>query len=108
MPTTTLPPPTTTLAPGASTTTLPPGPAERPTGLVAGGIYDAFVTAGAEPGIARCTADALLAVTPEDQLLAKGIATRPPSAESEALVAAAANACGVPADVQQTVRDANG
>src|SRR5690606_28339128 len=63
----TLPPvttaaPTTSLAPDV---TLPPGPAERPTGLVAGVFYDTLVGAGVEPGVARCAADDLIATTPE-------------------------------------------
>jgi hypothetical protein len=122
--TTTVPPTTTTVATatggssttaGASTTaasvaptTLPPGPPSKPATLVAGAVYDAFVAAGAPPGQARCTADALVKKTPEDQLIAKGIATRPPSAEAAALVAEAANACGVPADVQAKVSAASG
>ncbi len=108
LPTTTTTPPTTALPPGATTTTLPPGVAERPDGLVAGALYDAFVAAGAEAGVARCTADALLATTPEDQLLAAGIASTPPSPAATALVAAAANACGVSPEIQAAVSEASG
>ena len=108
LPTTTTTPPTTALPPGATTTTLPPGPAERPDGLVAGALYDAFVAAGAEGGVARCTADALLAATPEDQLLAAGIASTPPSPAAAALVATAATACGVTPEIQAAVSAASG
>jgi uncharacterized protein len=100
--------PTTTTLPGATTTTLAAGPAVKPEGLVAGAVYDLFVTAGADPGVARCTADALLATTSETDLLAKGIASRPPSPEATALVAAAANACGVPQAVQAAASAASG
>jgi uncharacterized protein len=102
--TTTAPPPTT----GAPGDTLPPGPAERPGGLVAGAVYDAFSGAGAEPGVARCTADALLAVTPEPELLALGIASQPPTPEAAALVADAAAACGVPPEVSAAVAAGSG
>jgi hydrophobe/amphiphile efflux-3 (HAE3) family protein len=94
--TTTQAPPPETVAPGD---TLPPGPAERPGGLVAGALFDALTAAGADPGVARCTADDLLATTSEPDLLALGIASSPPSAEATALVAAAAQRCGVPAEV---------
>lgn len=101
---------TTTAAPDESTTTtepppttLPPGPAERPTTLVGGGIYDAYVAAGAEPGVARCTADALLAETSEADLLTMGIANQPIPDDVRDLIGAAAEACGVPADVRAIV-----
>jgi hypothetical protein len=86
---------TTTLAPGATTTTLPPGPPERPSGLVAGAFFDALTGAGVDPGVARCAADALLAKTSEADLLAKGVANTPRPAEVDALLAEAARACGV-------------
>ena len=84
--------PTTSLAPDA---TLPPGPAERPTGLIAGVFYDALVAVGVDSGIARCSADDLLAVTPEADLMAMGIANNPRPAEVNALLTAAAARCGV-------------
>ena len=99
---------TGTSAAPAATTTLPAGPAQKPATLVAGAIYDAFVAAGAPPGVARCTADALVAKTAEDQLITAGIALRPPSAEAAQLVAQAADACGVTADVQAKVSAAAG
>lgn len=70
-------------------------PTERPTGLVAGGLYDAFVAGGIDPAAARCTADALLATTSEADLLAMGIASNPRPAEVDALIQAAADSCGV-------------
>jgi hydrophobe/amphiphile efflux-3 (HAE3) family protein len=93
----TLPPvttaaPTTTLATGA---TLPPGPAERPSGLVAAAFYDALVSAGVDPGQARCAADDLLAGRTEADLLAMGIASVPRPPEVDALLAASATRCGV-------------
>lgn len=109
-PTTEVPP--TTEAPaddGGPTTTLPPGPPERPDGLVAGALFDAYVAAGADPGVARCLADTLILGagsiegTPETELLALGIANDPPGAEAAALVAAAADACGVPEEVSEAV-----
>ena len=101
-------PSTGTSAAPPAVTTLPPGPPEKPTTLVAGAIYDAFVAAGASPGVARCTADALVGKTAEDQLITAGIALRPPSAEAAQLVAQAADACGVTAEVQARVRTAAG
>ncbi len=101
------PPPTTTIAEETTTqppaTTLPPGPPERPTGLVAGAVYDAYVAAGADPGVARCTADALLAGTSEADLLAMGIANQPMPGDVRDLIAAAAEACGVPPEVRAAV-----
>jgi uncharacterized protein len=85
---------------GATTTSGVPlptpvtdGGTERPAGLVGGGVYDLYVGVGVDPAIARCTADTLLAVTPEADLLALGIATGAP--EAAALVEQAALACGV-------------
>jgi hydrophobe/amphiphile efflux-3 (HAE3) family protein len=98
----TVPPPTTapptTEAPAAGDT-LPPGPAERPGGLVAGAIYDAFAGAGVDPGVARCAADELVTRTPEADLLALGIAGDPRPPEASALIVEAALACGVPQEV---------
>ena len=100
----TLPPPTTAPPPGAATTvtlvatgdTLPPGPPEKPAGLVAGTFFDTLTGAGVDPGVARCAADTLVGTTPEADLLAMGIASSPrPDAVNE-LLAAAALACGVP------------
>jgi hypothetical protein len=85
-------PPTTSLAPDA---TLPPGPAERPSGLVAGAFYDGLVAVGVDPGVARCSADDLLATASEADLLAKGIASVPRPAEVNALLDTSAKRCGV-------------
>ena len=84
--------PTTTLATGE---TLPPGPASKPDGLVAGVFYDALVKAGVEPGVANCSAVNLVTTTPESDLLAMGIASVPRPAEVNALLDAAAQQCGV-------------
>ena len=91
-PPTTAPPSTTSLPPGD---TLPAGPTDRPTGLVAGAVYDLFVGVGVDPGIARCTADDLLATTSEPDLLGLGIASQPPPPEVTALVDASAKRCGI-------------
>ena len=103
----TLPPPTTmppstvasTTPPGVSAepaTTLPPGPAERPTGVVAGLFWDALTTkGGVDPGVARCAADQLTNTTPEGQLLAMGIASTPRPTEVEALLLSAGTSCGI-------------
>jgi hypothetical protein len=85
-------PPTTSLAPDA---TLPPGPAEKPSGLVAGVFYDGLVAAGVDPGMARCAADDLIATTSEPDLIAMGIAQVPRPAEVNALLDGAAKRCGV-------------
>jgi preprotein translocase subunit SecF len=85
-------PPTTSLAPDS---TLPPGPAERPTGLVAGVFYDGLVAVGVDQGVARCAADDLIATTSEADLLAMGIASVPRPAEVNALLDGAAKRCGV-------------
>lgn len=85
-------PPTTSLAPDA---TLPPGPAERPSGLVAGAFYDGLTAVGVDPGVARCAADDLLATTTEADLLAMGIASSPRPPEVNALLETAAKRCGV-------------
>jgi hypothetical protein len=74
---------------------LPPGPPEKPTGLVAGVFYDGLVNVGVAPGMARCAADDLLATTPEAQLLALGIATVPRPAAVNTLLETAAKRCGV-------------
>ena len=103
----TLPPsttaaPTTTADPNASTTTLaaaatlPPGPAEKPAGLVAGTFYDALTgKGGVAPGVARCAADELISTTPEAQLLEMGIAQNPRPDAVNQLLTAAATRCGV-------------
>ncbi len=91
-PPTTTPPPTTALATGD---TLPPGPAERPAGLVAGAFWDGLVGVGTDPGIARCAADDLLAGTSEAELLALGIASVPRPAEVNTLLEDSAKRCGV-------------
>ncbi|HEX3089721.1 MAG TPA: hypothetical protein VHQ23_13790, partial [Ilumatobacteraceae bacterium] len=75
--------------------TLPPGPAERPTGLVAGVFYDTLVGVGVDPGMARCAADDLLGNTSEADLLALGIAAVPRPPEVDALLDASAERCGV-------------
>ncbi len=92
IPPSTTTPPTTSLAPDA---TLPPGPAERPTGLVAGAFYDGLVAVGVDPGVARCSADDLVATTPEADLLAMGIASTPRPDEVNALLEDSAKRCGV-------------
>ena len=74
---------------------LPAGPAERPSGLVAGVFYDGLVAVGVDAGVARCAADDLIATTPEADLLAKGIANNPRPAEVDALLNEAAVRCGV-------------
>ena len=84
--------PTTTLAVGD---TLPPGPAERPSGLVGGAFYDALVGAGVDAGAARCAADDLLATTSEAELLALGIASSPRPPEVDALLQQAGANCGL-------------
>ena len=98
--TATVPPtaaPGETLAPTTTpaATTLPPGPAVRPTGLVAGAFWDGLVAVGVDKGVARCAADELLATKSEADLLALGIANVPRSAEVNALLDAAAKRCGV-------------
>ena len=101
LPTTTTAPPTT--APGAdrpgldrpTASTLPPGPPERPAGLVAGLFWDALTGAGVDPGVARCAADDLIATTPEADLLTMGIAGTPRPPEVDALLAAAGARCGI-------------
>jgi hypothetical protein len=103
--TTTVKGPTTTSKGGATTvvttttapapTTLPPGPPERPIGLVGGLFWDALTQAGVDPGVARCAADTLVTTTPEADLIAIGIANKPRPPEVDALIAAAALACGV-------------
>jgi hydrophobe/amphiphile efflux-3 (HAE3) family protein len=92
IPPSTTTPPTTSLAPDA---TLPPGPPEKPTGLIGGVFYDGLVAVGVEPGVARCAADDLLATTPEAQLLAMGIATVPRPAAVNALLDTSAKRCGI-------------
>jgi hydrophobe/amphiphile efflux-3 (HAE3) family protein len=97
-PATTAPPPTApgeTAPGGAADTTLAPGPAERPAGLVGGAFYDALVGAGVDAGVARCAADDLIATTPEADLLAMGVASVPRPAEVNALLEAAGLRCGV-------------
>ena len=102
----TLPPPTTAPPAGSATTvtlvptgsTLAPGPAERPSGLVAGTFYDALTGVGVAAGVARCAADTLVGTTPEPDLIAMGIANTPRPAAVDALLAQAALACGVSQD----------
>ena len=85
-------------------TTLPPGPPERPDGLVAGTLYDAYVAQGADPGVTRCMTDALLDTTPEADLIALGIANPDgPSEQTVTLIADAADACGMPPDISAAV-----
>jgi hydrophobe/amphiphile efflux-3 (HAE3) family protein len=84
--------PTTTLEVGV---TLPPGPAERPSGLVAGVFYDTLTAAGVDPGVARCAADDLLATTSEPDLLALGIAETPRPPAVDDLLRQAATNCGI-------------
>jgi hydrophobe/amphiphile efflux-3 (HAE3) family protein len=95
--TTTALPPGVTLAPGETlpVDTLPPGPPERPTGLVAGVFYDTLVGVGADPGVARCAADDLIATTSEPDLIALGIANTPRPDAVNALLDASAKRCGV-------------
>jgi hypothetical protein len=62
---------------------------------VAGLFWDALTAAGVDAGVARCAADDLLATTPEDELLAMGIANTPRPAEVDALLAAAGGRCGI-------------
>lgn len=91
-------PPSTTVAPTTSLATgdtLPPGPAERPTGLVAGAFFDGLTAVGVDAGIARCAADDLLANTSEADLLGMGIAESPRPPEVNALLDASATRCGV-------------
>ncbi len=91
-------PPSTTVAPTTTLEvgdTLPPGPAERPSGLIAGVFYDTLTGVGVDPGVARCAADDLLAGTSEADLLAMGIADSPRPAEVNDLLDLAATNCGV-------------
>lgn len=104
-PPTTTPPSTTELAVGD---TLPAGPIDRPTGLVAGAFWDALTGAGADPGIARCAADDLLTNTSEADLLAMGIASVPRPAEVNALLDASAKRCGVTQDQLDAAAAAGG
>jgi hypothetical protein len=110
-PATTLPPTTTAAAgapapsetaPGESApppaSTMPPGPPERPVGLVAGAFWDALTGAGVDPGVARCAADDLIATTPETDLLAMGVANVPRPPEVDALLAQAGGRCGITDD----------
>ncbi len=110
-PATTVPPSTTAsagapapseTAPGESApppaSTLPPGPPERPVGLVAGAFWDALTGAGVDPGVARCAADDLIATTPEADLLAMGVANVPRPPEVDALLAQAGARCGITDD----------
>ena len=91
-PPTTAAPSTTSLPPGD---TLPAGPTDRPTGLVAGVFYDTLVGVGVDPGKARCAADDLIATTSEADLLALGIASVPRPDAVNALLDASAKRCGV-------------
>ena len=91
-------PPSTTAAPTTTLEvgdTLPPGPPERPTGLIGGVFYDALTGAGVDAGVARCAADALIATTPEADLLAMGIAEVPRPPEVDDLLQQAGLDCGV-------------
>jgi uncharacterized protein len=87
----------------AAATTLPPGPAERPDGLVAGAFWDALTSAGSDPGVARCAADRLVAQTSEADLLAEGIANDPRPDAVTAKLGEAARDCGVPTEVLATL-----
>jgi hypothetical protein len=58
-------------------------------------FWDALTGAGVDPGVARCAADDLIATTPEDDLLAMGIANVPRPAAVDALLAAAGERCGI-------------
>lgn len=96
----TIPPtaaPGETLAPTTEpvASTLAAGPAERPTGLVAGAFWDGLVAAGVDKGVARCAADDLLKTKSEADLLALGIASVPRPPAVNALLDAAAKRCGV-------------
>lgn len=93
----TIPPPTTVTPTTSLATgdTLPPGPPERPTGLVGGAFFDALTAVGVDAGIARCAADDLLANTSEADLLGLGIAESPRPPEVNALLDASAKRCGV-------------
>jgi len=84
-----------TVAATPTETTLPPGPAERPSGLVAGIFWDTLTGVGVDPGIARCAADDLIATTPEPELLTLGIASVPRPDAVNALLDTAATRCGV-------------
>ena len=87
--------PSGTVAATPTETTLPPGPAERPSGLVAGIFWDTLTGVGVDPGIARCAADDLIATTPEPELLTLGIASVPRPDAVNALLDTAATRCGV-------------
>ena len=50
---------------------------------------------GVQPGVARCSADDLLATTSEPDLIAKGIANAPRPAEVNTLLDTSAKLCGV-------------
>jgi hypothetical protein len=78
-----------------ASTTLPPGPAARPTGLVAGVFYDGLVKVSIDAGKARCAADTLISRTPEAKLIAMGIASTPRPPEVNALLDQAALDCGI-------------
>jgi hypothetical protein len=98
VPPSTVPPstqPGDTAPPPAASTTLPPGPAERPIGLVAGVFWDGLTKVGVDPGIARCAADDLIATKSEPELLAMGIASVPRPPEVNALLDNAAKRCGI-------------
>jgi hydrophobe/amphiphile efflux-3 (HAE3) family protein len=116
-PTTTIPRPTTTTLPPGETlpagvtvpvATLPPGPPERPTGLVSGAFYDALTKGGVDPGIARCAADDLVATTSEADLIGMGIANSPRPAAVNALLDASAKLCGVTQQQLDAVAAASG
>ncbi len=98
VPPSTVPPstqPGDTAPPPPASTTLPPGPPERPIGLIGGIFWDGLTAVGVDLGMARCAADDLLATTSEPELLALGIASVPRPAEVDALLDAAAKRCGV-------------
>ena len=113
----TLPPPTTAPPPGAATTvtlvatgdTLPPGPPEKPAGLVAGTFFDTLTGAGVDPGVARCAADTLVGTTPEADLLAMGIASSPrPDAVNELPLGGGARVRGAASNARRARRGLTG
>lgn len=64
----------TAVAGGITGSTLPLGPAERPSARVASTFYDALAGGDVAAGVARCAADALVGTTSEANLIAMGIA----------------------------------
>lgn len=97
--TTTTLPPTTPPPPGES---VPAGPAidpsgfptDRPTGAIAGILFDRLTEQGVAPNVARCAVDTLFSRYDEPTLLGLGIATLEPAALEPAYQAALD--CGIP------------